>query len=312
MIPRAADGALTVVIRQGLTDKLKASEKKQFKTGLEALGDWIKAAEVTDGDGTAATPWQVEYTSKGANLGAQQIVRWDSGVEVGGPFVTHTTYQQIIELTGDTRPENFGLQFAGANDKTITTSSAKAEIAAWLKGFGIDQVEVTGKGTTAKPWTVKYRSAGPTLDADAKISAINAGTTVVQTERQIAHTAYRQNIHVNAGRMGDFKFGFGEIAVTANQAQDAANNRIDGKPPVDKTYAVYTTASGGEFKLRVNFQLGNTAISSDAGEIANDASPNKILDTLQENINKAIATKPEKPDVAPKVLVSGQGTQAFP
>lgn len=94
-----------------------------------------------------------------------------------------------------------------------------------------------------------------------------------------------------------------------------------GVSAVDKEYHVYTNATGGKFKLEIDFQTLNVMSGSNKNikinkitteEIKYDASPDQLQDIIEKAVKDGLENSHYKAEVEPNVLVSGMGTKTFP
>ena len=212
---------------KGDRDLLRSVGAGSFKTQLEALEE-ISSATVTSGAGTSGDPWIIEYTTSDTGLDAAigpvgMNVHVEARTEVSG------TYTQKLYLDNF-----FQVDYGVGTALTITEPNASAELEAALEALdAIDSVQpVTGAGTPEDPWIVEYTSAGPELSGRIESSETNVDVT----PPMVAHTAYRQEIFLDAdygATAFELTLGTDTLTITTGDAINEFQNNLPTLAVID-------------------------------------------------------------------------------
>ncbi len=214
---------------------------------LESLED-IETASVVSGDGTAASPWTVEYAFA-ATATPQALTSLGTNVVLGTQSEDAGTFTQTVHLA-----DAFEVQFNGA---TFTPdNNAATTLATSLSGQSeIASAEIVGGfGTPEDPWSIEYTSDAEQLPT-ADDTLTSNDSNVLVGDRVELRSQYQQSLSLAASATSvDVTFEGHEVTAQVDQTYTELVT-ITGLP---ETFEIYW----GETKAEINFETAAEELST--------------------------------------------------
>ncbi|MFN6399407.1 MAG: DUF4347 domain-containing protein, partial [Planctomycetota bacterium] len=279
----------------------KDTATADIKRKLENIRAKIQTVDAVTGSGTAGQPWVVTYTSKDdAPLTPAIEAVAVTMINVGSVTKTLTDIEFTLKTgTVDTNgvftlTNTDPVKITKPTSSTTVAAAIQAELANKLQTrltAGTATVTVTGTGTaTGGPWTIVSTVPGTAnetfkawLESNASVPA-----NLVVTPAAKGKKTYKQILSLTPPSPLPT-----EVVLRFGSGRDSKSTQTPGVKAVDTVWDVYNKATGGTFKLNVefnNYVTPSTSQTVTTEPIPYDASPLVVQEKIQEQIDKVVLT----------------------